>query len=138
MTTQEWQQAEEKMKGLYGYLKLEVDGFNITLSKELCKDAFKYFVYIDGEFCGKWLLDKNTEYSDIRHRFYRLVTKRIISVQKKKQVLSHIKSKKIQAEYIERYDLDKTYSYWDISFSSFKALKSQLIKNNKSIKLIEL
>ena len=138
MTTQEWKQAEESMKGLFARIKLEVDGYNVSIVKELHRDKFNYIIYINGELCGKWFNQDDKEFLEIRQRFYREVTCRAYSYRKKEEILSGVKSKKMLAEYIEKLGLDRTYSYYQMTFNSFKSVKAKLIKNNKSIKLIEL
>ena len=45
MTPQEWQQVEDKMKSVFVSVKLEVDGYNISLAKELYGDAFRYMSF---------------------------------------------------------------------------------------------
>lgn len=87
-------------------------------------------VYVGGVEKGKWL----TEECEERKRFCRPITKSAMS-QKQKNNLKKL-PKKTQKMLIKELKLDRTFTYYSFSWTSFNSLKRHLIKQNTSIELI--
>lgn len=127
MTTEEWKEVEEKPASFYSTVKLRCDEYNISIvltRRTQFKNAL--VVYINGLIKGEWLMKECEE----SRRFFRKVTKSALSSKIKKAYLKL--PKKLQKE----LGMDATYSYYLADWTSFKALKKQLIKQNINIELI--
>ena len=67
MTDEQWKQVESRLSRPFGSVKMQIDGYKITVVVEPLKGMkLVLMVYVDGYFRGKWL----TEDCDIRRRFY--------------------------------------------------------------------
>lgn len=130
MTSQDWKEVEECLKSFYSSVQLNCDGYEITLRLERI-DQFKnvIVVYVNGEWKGKWSIEDCEE----RRRFFRPVKKSTFS-QKQKAALKKM-SKRLRQKY-GYPDPDASYTYYAPYWTSFRALKSHLIKKNSTIKLI--
>ena len=126
MTTEEWKEVENELL-VYGYpVKLKIDGYNIYLKSIRENMTLCIALLVDGKFEREWI----QEDCDIRRRFM-CQSKRCLV--KQKEIEKVTRSKKRQQE-IKANNMFISYSpYW----SSFKRLKSHLIKNNTSIELVE-
>lgn len=122
MTNEEWNKVEENLL-FFGYsVKLEVDGYKLTLLAVREKMKLYIMVYINDKFKFEWIEDD----CEIRRRFLRPLKRCAI---KQKELDKLTRSKKKQKEIKEKYTYITYSPYW----SSFGRLKNHLIKNNKSI-----
>lgn len=129
MTPEDWKEVENALASPFNYVKLNVDGYAVTIGHALEK-PLKYClaVYIDGKFEMEWALND----CDIRRRFYRRRTKSLLTAKDKKALK---REKKAFREKVEKKMTCEWYSpYWN----TVRSLKSHLTKNNKSIELIEV
>jgi len=103
------------------------DGYEVTLLLgPISQFKNAILVYIGGKIRGKWLSEDCEE----RRRFFQSVTKSILSPKKKAALKKLPKKTRLQLE-------EKTkYTYFLPYWTSFKALKSHLIKHNSNIELI--
>lgn len=133
MTAEEWKIAEDKLLGAYGYVKLIIDGYNVTIEKrQMSEMQFCLAVFIDGEFKIKWALED----CDIRRRFCREVKKRMFTGKSKADFVKAVGKK--AAEKFEKEHTELLYSiHYEPFFGSFRTLKSQLVRNNSSIEFAE-
>lgn len=128
MTVEEWKKVETELSSPFGYVKLKIDGYNVTI--ETLPDRplhYALVVYIDGEFKMKWCIEDCEE----RRRFCFKSKKSLLTAQDKKKLK---RERKAVREEVERRMT--IYAYYPI-FNSFRTLKSHLIKNNTSIELAE-
>ena len=129
MTNQEWQYANDELNRLCGIVKLEIDGYRISICKQLKSDTvFVYFIYVNGEFCGKWLSDG----CEIPTKFYCRKAKKLFP----KRHIDYMRAAKCftKAEISEHESKEHiSYQPW---FGSFASLKKSFIANNTSIQLI--
>lgn len=124
MTPEDWKYVEERLKGLFSPVVLDCDGYRLHLElKRISQFKNAICFYVDGFFKVKWVLDDCEE----RRRFFRPITKRMLP---KKA------SKGISKKMVKQFGLDKTYTNYRGDWTSFRSLKSHLIKNNKEITLI--
>lgn len=130
MDTQDWKIVEEKLKGIFSPVKLNCDGYKVTLAVVKISD-FKLGIspYINGVFKGEWLLNDCEE----RRRFLRPISKSLHS-KKHKESLKKISKKRLKTIGI---DLDAKYISYSSYWTTFKSLKSHLIKNNDVIELVQ-
>lgn len=129
MTPEDWKEVENALASPFSYVKLNVDGYAVTIGHALEK-PLKYClaVYIDGEFKMEWALND----CDIHRRFCRRRTKSLLTAKDKKALK---REKKAFREKVEKKMTCEWYSpYWN----TVRSLKSHLTKNNKSIELIEV
>lgn len=126
MDLQDWNEVEEKLKILFNPVKLAIDGFEVTLVLVRTSQFENSILpYINGILKGEWLVNDCEE----RRRFYRPVSRSIYS--KKEKAAMKKLSKRAQKEM--NINPDKKYTYYSPYWSSFRSLKSHLIKNNNVI-----
>lgn len=128
MTAEDCKEVESKLSIPYSSVELKVDGYNLTVGHVLEK-PLKYclVVYIDGVFKTNWLFED----CEIRRRFCNRHTKSILTAKDKKAL------KRERKAFREKIIKDSTYEWYEPYWSSFRSLKSHLIKNNKSIEIVE-
>lgn len=129
MTKDEWEQAENALHSLFNYVKLNIDGYEITLKLERV-GTYKNVImlYINDKLDFKLLLEDCEE----RRRFARIRTRTLLKADSKKWLKKQ--SKKWQAELTEKC----TYTYYEFWWTSFNSLKKHLIKNNTNIEVIKI
>lgn len=130
MTSQDWKEAEERLKSFWSPVRLKCDGYDITLRLERL-DQFKngILVCVNGEIRGEWLSKDCEE----RRRFMRPV-KKSVWTQKQKASLKKI-SKRLRQK-TGLFDPDAKLTFYYLHWTSFKALKSHLIKHNSNIEMV--
>lgn len=103
MTKDEWEQAENALHSLFNYVKLNIDGYEITLKLERV-GTYKNVImlYINDKLDFKLLLEDCEE----RRRFARIRTRTLLKADSKKWLKKQ--SKKWQAELTEKC----TYTYY--------------------------
>lgn len=131
MTKEQWKEAENALKSLFNYVKLKIDGYEVSLHLERI-DTYKngITVYINGKFDGNWLFQECEE----RRRFCRKIEKSMVTSKQKAEFKKL--PKKLQKEYQEFYN--RKYEYYNFYWTSFNTLKRHLIKENENIELIEI
>lgn len=129
MTPEEWKKVEEKLSYPFNNVKLNVDGYDVTIGHAMEK-PLKYclVVYIDGKINAEWAMND----CDIRRRFFRRRTKSLLTAKGKKALKQE--KKVVQEEIRKIMTVERYEPFW----YSFCSLKSHLIKNNKSIELMEV
>ena len=133
MTVEQWKKAENMLSTVLGFVKMKVDGYDITIQYAKEKPT-KYVlaVYVNGEIRGEWL----AEDCEIRRKFCYCGERQILSSKQKKKIFAGL-TKREQTRF-EKENRDRLYyKYYTPYFNSFRTLKAHLIKNNKSIELIE-
>lgn len=128
MTKEEWQYVERELSAPYGYVKLKIDGYEVTVNVEPEKNL-KYVlaVYVDGKIKMKWI----DEDCDIRKKFFQKHTKSLLTAKDKKKLSRERKAVRDAVQKKMQYDY---YSPW---WTSFRSMKSHFIKNNSDIELLE-
>lgn len=128
MTKEEWEYAEKRLYNTYSRLQLKVDDYDVSIVVEPLKPLKNVLVvYVNGEWKGKWLSEDCEE----RRRFFQKHTGNILSRKEQKRLA---REKKAVREAVGKTTYDWYSPYW----TSFRSLKSHLIKNNKSIELVKL
>lgn len=133
MNQDEWKEVERALQITYHSVKLNIDGYNITLRLER-ESAFKnkIVIYVNGTFEFKWLFKDCEE----RKRF---TNKRTKSRFKKSDLTYGEKVSKKQEKLNEEFlkSEENKYYYYSPYWTSFNSLKRHLIANNEKIELIE-
>lgn len=130
MTAEDWKYVEEKLKSFYNIVKLNCDGYKVDiLLARVGQFKNEIRVYVNGVVNGEWCIKECEE----SRRFLRKISRSVYS-QKQKDRYKKM-SKKMQKHI--GVDIDRKYSYYLPSWTSFNSLKSQLIKENSSIVLIK-
>lgn len=125
MTEEEWKEVENELL-VYGYpIKLKIDGYDIFLVPTRENMNLSIGLFVGGKFKYEWIHEE----CDIRKRFM-CPSKHCLV--KQKDLNRVTKSKKRQQE----IKANNTYISYSPYWTSFKRLKSHLIKNNKSIELL--
>lgn len=131
MTPQEWKEADEKLKLFYNTVKLNCDGYQVTLVLEhIGQFQNAIMVYVNGKFEEKWMMG-NCEES---RRF--LFPKRSFVYKQKLRAELKKLQKRTRREN-RTADADAKIIIFSPQWTSFNALKRHLIKNNQSIELIK-
>ena len=126
ITPQDWKEIEEKLRSLFNQVKLMCDGYEITLRLErVSQFENRIRVYVNGFIKGEWFTNDCPE-----RRFLCPRTKQFHS---KKELA---KWKRIDKDMYKKFAAKNTYTYYQDGWTSFRALKSHLIKNNKVIELV--
>ncbi len=128
MTVEDWKEVETRLSIPYSSVKLKIDRYDVTIGHAMEK-PLKYClaIYIDGIFKTKWVLED----CEIRRRFCSKHTKSLLTAKEKKALMRQRKALR------EQIMKDMTFEWYSPYWSSFRSLKSHLIKNNKSIELVE-
>jgi hypothetical protein len=131
MTPEQWKALEAQVSRPYGYAKLMVDGYQVTLQVErTSQTAIRYSImlYIN----GKIEFEQARTDCEERRRFWRKTVRRIYTAHNLKEMTKGM-AKRDADRFVKKYGLDKTIDLYVPYFSTFASLKSQLLKNNQSI-----
>ncbi len=127
VTAQDWKEIEKRLTSFFDQVKLICDGYELTLMLRPIKQ-FKnaITVYVNGKIEGRWFVEECEE----RRRFLCPKSKSFYS---KKDMADF---KKISKRIFKEMQAKNKYVYYEPYWTSFRALKSHLIKNNTSIELV--
>lgn len=130
MTDEEWKEVEQAVEPPYSRAELIADGYKISI---VCmkQKSLKYHlvVYVNGYIKGEWLLNDCEE----RRRFMRKHKKCYLTERQRKSK----QFQKFPKEFQQKIINANTVTQYYFDFPSFKSLKSQLIRNNKSIEMAD-
>ncbi len=129
MNKEEWNKVEEELKHFYNPIKLNCDGYEITIILQQLKPMKNGIVlYVNGEIHGKWIIEDCEE----RRRFFRPIKKSVLKGKQKEFFMKVYRTKKQRQEFEEK----NKYTAYSYIWTSFRSLKRHLINNNKEIKRI--
>lgn len=130
MTPQDWKEVEEKLKSFYDHVKLNCDGYEVTfILRRLSQFKNAIQMYVNGYMKGVWILEDCEE----RRRFIRPIKRYLHSPKGRARLKKFPKRWRKESKLLDPDAVVVGYlPYW----TSFKSLKSHLIKNNQSITLI--
>ncbi len=127
VSAQDWKDIEQRLKELYRSVKLVCDGYELTLVLQRIGQFHNAItVYIDGKIDGRWMIEDCEQ----RRRFYCPKSKSFYS----KKDMADIK--KISKRMFKEMQAKNKFVYYAPYWTSFRSLKSHLIKNNESIELV--
>ncbi len=126
MTDKEWKQAEQRLTPPLGYVRLNIDGYTVTIITVEEKPLhYCLGVYVNGEIRVEWI----NQDCEVRSKFYRCRTSSLLTAKGKRMLKRERKS--VREAVLKKYTYEDYTPYW----GSFKSLKSHLIKNCSSIEL---
>lgn len=131
-TKEEWEGAEKALSQIYGYVKFEIDGYEVVVQLQYWgkTNIAMVVLSVNGTSKLEWIKDGHEE----SKRFWMPRKKSFLS-QKTKNYLKK-QSKKFQREF---YAENKTeYIYYDPAWKSFRSMKAHFIKNNESIRIVDI
>ena len=130
MTKDEWKKVDDALSGMYGFVELLVDGYEVEFhKKQVDKTSLKIMTYVNGWFRGKW-----TE-EDPEIKYLRRVEKSLwkkSEVEKMKKLYGKREWKKVKAKY------EKKYSYYTPYWLSVTGIRRHYEKTFKDIKLVKI
>lgn len=132
MTEADWKNVEEELSFPFGRVKLLIDGYTVDVVVSQEKEnslKFVLAVYVNGSIKGEWLMND----CEIRRKFYCKHTRSFISAKDKKSPAFKRMKKADREEIIK----SSQYDWYAPYFTSVRAFKSHITKNNDSIELIE-
>ncbi len=126
---EEWKLIEKELQHLHCPVKLIVDGFNITLVL-MQYHTYKNVIWVcvNDSIANAWDLND----SETRRRFY-CCTKLYAYSARIRRILKKDKKRMLK---IMNIDLNAKYDVFRPYWTSFKALKAHLLKNNGRIEWI--
>lgn len=128
MTDEQWKEVERELVPPFGEVKLEIDGYKVTIVAGLIdKMKYGFIVYVNGFLRAEWSMND----CEIRRRFYYESKKSLLKSSEKAKIKKMRKS--VREEILQRTKYSVYLPYW----GSFSRLKAHLIKNNQSIELVE-
>jgi len=132
LTKQQWQEIEEKLKSLYSPVRLNCDGYHVTLMLDrISKFKNAITVYVDGRFKGLWMtIEKDTEEG---RRFFPVRSKARCAAKEKDRLIRLFGKRKAR----KIFKIDNSHEWRVPYWKSFGPLKRHFITNNTSIELLE-
>lgn len=127
MTKDDWDKVKEIWSSPYSFIKLECDGYLVSLHPLIYKLKLIHQVYINEWIKGEWM---NGECEEGR-RFYRVQEKFLYSAKERANAKRHLS----KAAY-KRYNYDRKYKSHHADWTSFAAFKKHIEANNKEISLV--
>ncbi len=120
MTDKEWKQVEQRMTPPIGYVRLNIDGYMVTIVTVEEKPLhYCLGVYVNGEIRVEWI-DQDCE---VRRKFYRHSTRSLLDTKGRQMLKKERKS--VREAVLKKCTYEDYTPYW----GSFKSLKSHLVKN---------
>jgi hypothetical protein len=133
MTPAQWKALQDSLNTPYGYAKLMVDGYVLTIQVERSSPKtikYELVVYVNGLI--QWRQGKDD--CDERRRFWRKTVRRVHSPAAIAKILKGL-GKREAARFSKSMGLDKTFDFYVPYFPTFASLKKQLIQNNQDIQV---
>ncbi|WP_419147564.1 hypothetical protein [Pseudoalteromonas 'SMAR'] len=125
ITSEQWQEIEEKLKGIYPCVKFNFGEFQLTIARvKVSESTFHLGVYINGEIKAAWFSEKNDRPVCIPD-VWRKRTKAIYSAKTIKEIEKAFGKRESKKYYP---DLHKKYVYYDCCFTTAKSLVRQFKK----------
>lgn len=129
MTKAEWADIRRSLSYTYGRVRLEVDGYDLTIERRRyseMKDC--YCVFVGGVWNGEWQLKD----CDERRRFCNRRQGLMHNKQQRKILSGFSKGQRKAAKLPEP---DQKFTYYIPYWFSFESMRIHLVKNNQDIAL---
>ncbi|HBR96788.1 MAG TPA: hypothetical protein DD979_05355, partial [Gammaproteobacteria bacterium] len=120
MTPEQWTDVENELVGVFGSVELKVDGYDITLRREVSKNKIVTVVYVNGAINGENLDGNNP--TEITLRFYRPISQYLFRM--KKGQIREKEIKKARRNRIPEWAeiLSKRFTYYVPTWNSTRSL----------------
>ena len=135
ITKDQWQAIEKELYGSFGTVTLRLDDRELSIHKELAgENQLAIVVYINGKFSLGWGWQDSATYDPFVQKVW---CHKKIAAYKPKQRQRILKSfGKRRAKQLFP-NLEKTTSYWQPWFTSFRTFKGMLNKN-KALEVVSI
>jgi hypothetical protein len=135
-TEEQWNEMEQQLRSPFGRVELKVDGFDISLQVKTDRMKLVIAIYVNGWFKGEWL---NGDCEEGR----RFMAERSTSAYSEKSRKLWIKLDRLTKKQVAKQKCESSGYYKKIIsyypwFTSFRSLKSKLIKNNENIEVVKI
>ncbi|MCF8327163.1 MAG: hypothetical protein K9I29_02630 [Bacteroidales bacterium] len=129
MKEEDWYKIQKNWWNQFHYVKLQVDGYTITMHLMQNKNKLQKLLFVDGVIEGKWFIspDKHPESKFYQSRAWRFYTSKF------RKDMEAIWGKRAAAK---RFDWGRVYYTKKMHRTSFTAFRKHYEKNFKSIELI--
>ena len=133
ITKEQWKDIEYEMLSPFGSVSLFIDGYEVTLAvRPNGPRKFAILPYVNGFFKGAYLrLD-----SEEGRRFYRPVTRHVLSLKQRQELIKVYGGKRCPKADLER--INKTFKGIQANWTSVKALRLHYEKQNKDLQLVKI
>lgn len=137
LSTEQWQQIERQLSGLFGRVELKADGFNLTLQVDGYKALRQcVVVFVDGVSKGEWLMGEAPEAKKFcceRRRW-------LYSAKEREEAKAKLKSRRLDPFLREHYTrvAEQFTAIWAPYWLSPKALVRHLRKTCTDISIVKV
>ncbi len=131
ITKEQWVAIEFELSHPHGIVKLDCDGYQVTLQVEMAKKLrYEITVYVNGFIRGAWLVGDSEE----GRRFLPTTEKFVHPAHHRAALIKIYGGKRCKKADLE--DINKKFSMRRFSWTSFTPLRRHYVKHNKTISLI--
>lgn len=131
ITKEQWVAIEFELSHPHGLVKLDCDGYQVSLQVEMAKKLkYEIAVYVDGFIRGTWLQDDSEE----GRRFLPTTERFVHSAGHRAEMIKIYGGRRCKKVDLER--INKKFSMRRFSWTSFTLLRRHYLKNNKSVSLV--
>lgn len=133
ITKEQWEQVEAELTGSWGHVEMLIDGYKINLKIERVKSLkFTIMTYVNGEWCGKWMIGKSEE----GKRFFCPKSSFVLSAKHRTELIKIWGGKRCPKAKLEELN-QKITTYWP-NWSSVKTMRRHFEKNNTDLSLVKI
>lgn len=131
ITKEQWVAIEFELSHPHGIVKLDCDGYQVSLQVEMAKKLkYEIAVYVNGFIRGAWLANDSEE----GRRFLPTIEKFVHSAHHRAEMIKIYGGKRCKKADLER--INKKFSMRRFSWTSFTPLRRHYLKNNKTVSLV--
>lgn len=131
ITKEQWVAIEFELSHPHGIVKLDCDGYQVSLQVEMAKKLkYEITVYVNGFSRGAWLVGDSEE----GRRFLPTTERFVHSAGHRAEMIKIYGGKRCKKADLER--INKKFSMRRFSWTSFTPLRRHYVKHNKTISLV--
>lgn len=131
ITKEQWVAIEFELSHPHGLVKLDCDGYQVSLQVEMAKKLkYEIAVYVNGFVRGAWLMGDSEE----GRRFLPTTERFVHSAGHRAEMIKIYGGRRCKKNDLER--INKKFSIRRFSWTSFTLLRRHYLKNNKIVSLV--
>ncbi len=131
MNREEWDRVEQALSGVFGRIRLKVDGREVTFRRGLItKNRLGIMTYVDGTFKGAWMLPSH----EAPESMFLRPQSRFVYTQKERKRFKRIRKKTLKELKI---DPDKKMHSFTPFWNSVGSIRKHYERTFKDIQLLE-
>ncbi|KON47002.1 hypothetical protein AL013_10440 [Mariprofundus ferrooxydans] len=135
-TREQWAEIERELCRPFGYVFLEIDGYDISL--QVMRDGMKLVIgiYVEHLMRGAWIVDNCEE----RRKFLPERQRNRYTEKQRKlwAKLDGLTKRQLDKQKAEGTGLYEKTTFYCFHFNSFRAMKSKLVNNNECIEVVRI